>query len=127
MATAGDLNLYANQRASFNQILIFKEVENPDCCDGYTPVDIRGWTAKMQIKPTRTAAAVVTLTETAAAEGQIKIQDAPDGVFEIQIPKETMSGLDKTEYQYDLFFTDPTGFAYKILKGVFYNDLAVTE
>lgn len=125
MNQAAYLPLYTEQNADYNQQFQLRQTETPDDCnpESGSPVDIRGYTAKMQIRVSPVSDVVVELTE---VDG-IEIEDDTQGRFIVNITSEKTALLTGKKYVYDLFFTDTSGIVLKMLYGTIDNTIAVTS
>lgn len=117
--------LYTEQNATYNQQFQFRETDTPDGCgpESGVPVDIRGWTAKMQIRETTSLNVVHELTH---ADG-IEIENSDQGYFVISLPHTKTEVLTQKNYQYDLFLIDPEGVVFRLLYGPILNNTAITN
>ena len=120
---AGYLTLTIDQGADYSQVMQYAERTNEqECPTEAKPVDIRGWTAKMQIRRAIGQPVVIELTETSG----IEIEPAPNGIFTIAITKAQTMLLTAESYMYDLFFTRPDNTTEKVLYGSIIVNKAVT-
>lgn len=121
---AAFLTLSINQGESYTQVMSYREKTDEQQCESEAaPVDIRGWTAKMQIRRAIGQPVVIELTET---DG-IEIEPEPNGVFTIALTKAQTMLLTAESYMYDLFFTRPDNTTEKVLYGSIIVNKAVTQ
>lgn len=106
--------LNTEKGGDFAQLMQFTQRDNPDDCGPGLPLDIRGWTARMQIKETVESVGVIhELTET---DG-IEIENDDQGYFVISLPNAKTSVMVLPSYVHDLQFTDLTGIVIPLVYG----------
>lgn len=88
------------------------------------PVDMTGWTGRMQIRPTIDSETVT--LELTTENGGIII-DEPEGTVTIYITDEQMAGIAKSTYKYDLELETASGRVYGPLYGSFKVKAEVTR
>lgn len=102
-----DLTIY--QGSTFSQTFQWK-TGNPS-----TPVDLTGYTARMQIReriisPT----AIISLT---TENGGIVFTDSVNGQFKIEMSAETTASFSFKNGVYDIEFVSPSGFVRRLFEG----------
>lgn len=87
------------------------------------PVNLTGYSAKMQVRQFTDSAVTVELS---TANGKIVI--APGlGQINLTLTATQTAALTANTYQYDLNLTAPDGYVYKILQGAFVVNESVTN
>lgn len=121
---AGFLTIVVDQGADYSQVMSYREQTDPEqCANEAAPVDIRGWTAKMQIRKTVGSPVIIELTDT---NGGIEIENDVNGNFTINITDVQSAPLNDGPYMYDLFLTRPDTIVEKVLYGTVIVNKAVT-
>lgn len=108
-ACAGKYNVIADQGATFARLITWKDDEN-------TPVDLTGYSARMQVreKYTSTVAALSLSTPSSGIS-----LGTTNGQITLSVPASTMAALPSGEYVYDLEMVSSTGAVTRLLQGTF--------
>lgn len=102
-----DLTIY--QGSTFSQAFQWKTGNPP------TPVNLTGYTARMQIREKLTSPTpIITLT---TENGGIVITDAENGSFSLEISATDTAALSFKSAVYDLEFISPSGFVRRLFEG----------
>lgn len=116
MALAATYGLTADQGATFNQVITwFDETD--------TPVDLSGYSARMQLRLKVNSAVVLELT---TDNGRITLGGS-SGVITISVSASDMESLSPGTYSYDLEFVSPSGDVNRLLMGNFVVRSEVTK
>jgi len=78
------------------------------------PVNLTGWTAKLQVRTAPEATPV--LVEASTANGRILLGQT-NGVIDIEIPESLITALTVTEAVYDLILTSPASVPRRFIQG----------
>ena len=92
--------------------------------DKVTPIDLTGYTAKLQVR--RAHAHATVLLEASTTDGRIVIA-GPQGNISLTVPKEVTAALPAMTLEYDLFITSAAGVATRLLDGKFVVSASVTR
>ena len=114
---AGTLHLTIEQGATFNPVLTWKDQAG-------TPIDLTGYTARMQIRATVDSSTVI--HELSTANGELTLGGTA-GTITFGIPAATTAGFTFDEAVYDLELTDASGVVTRLLKGNVYLSPEVTR
>lgn len=114
MPTAGTYNILADQGATFTRTLTYLD-------NAGAPVNLTGYTAKMQVRPTIGSSTV--LVELSTANGRITLGGAL-GTIALNAPASAM-GFEAGTYVYDLEITSGANTT-RIIMGSFTNRPEVT-
>ena len=87
------------------------------------PVDLTGYSAKMQVRQFTDSSVLVELS---TANGRAVIS-AGLGQIALTLTATETAALAANTYQYDLNLTSPSGYVYKILQGAFVVNDSVTQ
>lgn len=102
-----DLTVY--QGSTFSRVFQWKS-GNPS-----VPVNLTGYTARMQIRErVNSPTSLISLT---TENNRIVITNAPQGTFELRISDADTSSLNFKNAVYDLEFVSPTGFVRRLFEG----------
>ena len=102
------------QGATFSAQLVW-EKENPAGSGTYVPVDITGYTAKMQVRKSEGSPVIIELSTT-----NLRITlGGSNGTIDLLIDAADTASLTKDKHKYDLFLTDTNGFSTKFVYGTF--------
>ena len=110
-------DLYVEQGATFKRTIRWLDKDD-------APIDIVGYTARMQIR--RTIKSEEVLVELTTENGRIVIESEP-GEFSIIMPAELTAGFEFLRAVYDLEVESPEGVVDRLLKGCVYVDREVTR
>jgi hypothetical protein len=105
--TPGLLNLTCPQGATFTKTLTWKV--------GGTPVDLTGWTARMQVRTRH--AAPETLVDIDSSAGITLGGDT--GTITVALPATATEALPAGEWRYDLELEAADGTVYRLVEGAF--------
>lgn len=121
MATIEDITV--EQYSVFDHVFIYCRplAANPDEPDPAAPVDVTGWTAKLQV---RDAQAGSVLWSASTEDGRITVGGA-DGRFRVTVPGTVTSGMTR-DGVYDLLATPPSGSPERVAQGSAFASLGVT-
>jgi hypothetical protein len=100
--------------ATFSNQLIW-QAETPPGSEIYVPVDITGYTAKMQVKKKVGAPLVLELS---TANQRITL-DPTNGILNLVVSAADTALLVPGLYRYDLDLTDQAGFVTRFIQGAF--------
>lgn len=104
---AGLYDLLIEQGANFIKDLVWR--------DGYgVPVDVVGYTARMQVRPNKSSDEVI--VEASTDNGYIVV-GPEEGTFHINIPADVTATITQTRGVYDLEVTDGGGIVTRLLEG----------
>lgn len=102
-----DLTIY--QGSTFSKTFQWKTGNPP------TPVNLTGYTARMQIRQKVTSETpIITLT---TENGRIIIRDPLEGRFSLEISAEDTAALSFKSAVYDLEFSSPSGIVVRLFEG----------
>lgn len=114
MATAGKLDLYIEQGALFQRTFQCRAE------DGFTPVDLNGWTAdgEMRRKTSITSSIPMNVSINGPTLGIIQWYMTDEETA--AIPTDPQAGPERqpTLYTYDVELTDPSGQTFRVLEGI---------
>lgn len=116
-ACAGQYNIVADQGATFSRVIIWKD-------DTGTPVDITGYSARMQVRQRYVSTSTV-LSLTSPSSG-ISL-GTTNGQIQIVVSASTMAGVDAGDYRYDLELVSGSGVVTRLLMGSFTVRAEVTR
>ena len=116
MANKYDFNV--TQGANFKPSIIWKDANG-------NPVDLTGYTAKMQVR--KEPADTSYLIELSTANSRISIPTPANGTIEFNISSADTLGLASGTYKYDLMMTDSGGVVTKLVYGAFTVDAGITR
>lgn len=110
-------NIILEPGADWDCSFILKQDDNPDPLLA-TPVDVTGYTAKMQVRSQPGAASVLgEVTHLTTASGKITV-GSTDGRFDINIKGAALATLAApADAVYDLIVTSPAGKTIRVLQG----------
>lgn len=111
----GQYDILAPQGATFNEVFTYKV--------GGTPVNLGGYTARMQVR--RTPSSSTKIVDLVSPAG-ITLGGAT-GQISIDISATTMAGIPAGKYRYDLEIISSTGTVTRLLEGVFVVTAEVTR
>jgi hypothetical protein len=114
---AGIYNFEIEQGATFSRPIAISD-------DGVAR-DLTGYTAQMQIRPTKTSQSVI--LELSTANGRIVISDPASGEMTWILDRPTTAALDFCEAFYDLLLDDGSGTTERLLEGSVTLSLGVTR
>jgi len=112
---AAEYDLKIDQGATFYKKLTWSNGDRE-------PIDLSGYTAKMEIKGVLRGKTVLTLT---TVDETIKLFS--NGVIEIFMSAEQTKLLNNKEFLYDLFLSDPSGRIINLIGGKVICNLSVTS
>lgn len=110
-AAAGLYNIVADQGSTLSRIIYYKDPAKK-------PIKLRGYTAKMQVRPTESSSEV--LLELTTENGGILLGEQ-DGSIKLSVEDTVMIDIPEGIYVYDLELIAPSAdlYVYKLLKGNF--------
>ena len=111
----GQYDILAPQGATFNEVFTYKV--------GGTPVNLGGYTARMQVR--RTPSSSTKIVDLVSPAG-ITLGGAT-GQISVDISATTMAGIPAGKYRYDLEIISSTGTVTRLLEGVFVVTAEVTR
>jgi hypothetical protein len=114
---AGKHNFLCEQGATFNPLITWRDESN-------ALVDVTGYTARMQVRPTVASTTVTTSLTT--ENGRITLGGAA-GTIELLITDEDTALLTPATYKYDLEMVSSGGTVVRLIKGNFKVDPEVTR
>lgn len=100
--------------ATFSYQLIWQK-EQPADSGIFLPVDLTGYTAKMQIRKSPGAPVILEISST---NGRLTF-DRPNGLINLVVPASVTAALPAGIYKYDLDLTDQNGFVTRFIYGNF--------
>jgi hypothetical protein len=101
MATPADHNLTVKQGQTENFTVTYVQE------DGVTPVNLTGWTARMQVRLTpQTATSIFEVTTTPTSSG-VLVVNGPTGEVAVTLEAAATALLSQLRYVYDLFVYEP--------------------
>ena len=100
--------------ATFSYQLIW-EIETPVDSNIYAPVDLTGYTGKMQV---RMSAGSPVILELSTTNGRITF-DALNGIINLVVPASVTAPIVANVYRYDLDLIDGNGFVTRFIQGLF--------
>jgi hypothetical protein len=100
--------------ANFNYDLIWQK-ENPVGSGLFVPVDLTGFSAKMQVRKNTGSPVIIELSTT---NGRITI-DAANGKITLSLSATDTAALASGMYKYDLDLTSPSSFVIRFVQGNF--------
>jgi len=120
---AGKHNFLCEQGATFDPVITWRQAANEDGTPG-DPVDVTGYIARMQVRPT-IASATVTISLT--TENDRITLGGVNGEISLLIEDEDTADLVPGSYKYDLELESAGGTVTRLLKGNFKVDPEVTR
>ena len=116
MALAATYGFTADQGATFNQVITWKDSAN-------APIDLTGYTARMQIRQKVSSSVSLALT---TENGRITLGDT-DGTITLTVSASDMTALPAGPYTYDLELVSGAGIVSRLLMGTFVVRSEVTR
>lgn len=118
-APAGLFNLVADQGSTFSRTVVWRDPAK-------TPINLGGYTARMQIRPTTSSSTVT--KELTTENGGITL-GGDNGQIVLYISDEDMINITEDKYVYDLELLGPDAstYVYKLLYGNFVVRSEVTR
>jgi hypothetical protein len=116
MALAATYGFTADQGATFNQVIVWRDSTN-------TPVDLTGYTARMQIRYKVSSSVALSLT---TENGRITL-GGTNGTITLSISASDMEDLPSGPYTYDLELETDGGEVSRLLMGAFVVRSEVTR
>lgn len=117
MATAGIYNMSMDQGATFARQFTWKnKLKNP--------VDLTGYTARMQIRPTKMSEDIILSLTT--ENGRIVLGD-DEGTINLSVSASITASLTPDKYFYDIELVSPGGVVVRLLKGSIKVNAEVTK
>lgn len=116
---AGLYDMMCEQGATFSRVITWKDA-------GSDPVDLTGYTARMQVRPTVTSD-TITLDLTSANGGLVFKTPRTLGQIEVVVSATTTAGLTPGSYVYDLELVSSTAVVTRLLQGKFTVKAEVTR
>lgn len=116
MALAATYGFTADQGATFSQVITWKDSTN-------SPIDLTGYTARMQIRQKVTSSVSLSLT----TENNRITLGGDAGTITINITSSDMSDLPAGAYTYDLELVSVSGDVSRLLMGTFVVRSEVTR
>ena len=113
---AGIYNILSDQGSTFARTLVYKDSNG-------TPIDLSGYTAKMEIRPTIGSSTLLLTLST--ANGRITLGGAA-GTITLNVASGDM-GFDPGSYAYDLEVTSGGGVTTRVVMGQFVQRGEVTK
>ena len=111
---SGKLDLYIEQGALFQRTI--------QCIgeDGFTPVDLNGWTADGEMRKTtsRTSAISLNVSINGPTLGIVQIYLTDEETAAIPCDVQNSPERQPTIYTYDVELTDPSGQTFRVLEGI---------
>lgn len=120
---AGKHNFICEQGATFNPVITWREPTAEDGTPG-DPIDLTGYSARMQVRPSVASTTVVISLTT--ENGRISLGGA-NGEIELLIEDEDTANLPPASYKYDIELESSGGVVTRLLKGSFKVDPEVTR
>lgn len=114
---AGTYNIKCEQGATFARVLNWRNADG-------SPISIVGYSAKMQVRESKAATAVV--LELSSANGGITLGGAA-GTITLSATATSTTALAIGSYVYDLELTGPDGVVTRLIEGAFLVDGEVTK
>jgi len=111
----GQYDILAPQGATFNEIFTYKV--------GGTPVNLTGYSARMQVR--RTPSSDIKILDLVSPAG-ITLGGAT-GQISVNVSAAGMAEVDAGKYRYDLEIISGSGTVTRLLEGVFYVTAEVTR
>ena len=108
MITPASLNMTIYQGSTFYKRFTWKENRRD-------PIDITGYTFRMQIRPTRDSDEVI--DEFSSASGDFYIEDATNGVFVLELSHTKTESMDFDRGVFDIECTFQDGRVSRIIQG----------
>lgn len=108
MITPASLNMTIYQGATFYKRFTWKENRRD-------PIDITGYTFRMQVRPSTDSTEVI--EEFSSATGEFYLEDAANGVFVLEIPHTETKLMDFDRGVYDIECTYFNGKVGRIMQG----------
>jgi hypothetical protein len=94
--------------------------------DGVTPLDISGWTAKMEIRKSKDSTSTLLAGPFSTNPGGFITVSGPFGQVLVDVPDETVDAFTWVVGYWDLYVTDPSGKKYCLAQGQAINELKIT-
>lgn len=116
MALAATYGFTADQGATFNQVITWKDSAN-------APIDLTGYTARMQIRQKVSSSVALALT---TENGRITLGGAA-GTIDLLVSSTDMTALPSGPYTYDLELVSGSGIVSRLLMGTFVVRSEVTR
>lgn len=116
MALAATYGFTADQGATFNQVIVWRDSTS-------TPINLTGYTARMQIRYKVSSTVAMSLT---TENGRITLGDT-DGTITLSISAADMEDLPSGPYTYDLELETGGGEVSRLLMGAFVVRSEVTR
>lgn len=114
--SAGLYKIECEQGATFQLPLVWRQANGQ-------PVDLTGWTAKMDVRKTKQSPTV--LVELSTENGRITLGGTA-GTVELEIPATITAGFEAGAYVYDLDLMNEST-VYRLIEGSFVVDGEVTR
>lgn len=105
---AGELNIVIDQGSTFVMTITLTT-------DGTTPIDITGYSARMQMRTSHGAAA--TALDLSTGGGEITLSDPTAGEYTVTVDDATTAALTPGSYVYDFESVDTGGAVTRIIEG----------
>lgn len=120
-------DLYIEQGATYRRRLVFREAdeldENGEVVPGQ-PIDLSGYSARMQVRRTQQGAVAIALNST--LDGGLHI-DGPLGQIDIHMTDEQTDVLTPKTALYDIEIESPTGDVTRLMQGKITVDPNITQ
>ena len=121
---ASTYNFTVEQGATCIREFVWNTNSTASCSTASTPVNLTGYTARMQIRETVESSTV--LYEASTTNGHLAIT-AATGTVKLTIPAATSAAWTWTKGVYDLELTSPTGVVTRLVKGTITVSREVTR
>lgn len=105
-------NSVCEQGATFARQLLWEKETSPDV---WTPVDLTGYTAKMEVRKDIGTAVIITLS---TSNSRVTLGGVV-GTIDLLISASDTNSLPIGAYKYDLELTSPSGFVTRFIEGRF--------
>jgi hypothetical protein len=115
--SAGLYKIWFEQGATFNRVLTWR---NPDA----TPIDLTGYTARMQVRPNKLSADV--LLSLTTQNGRITLGGAL-GTITLDVDATVAATISAGQFVYDLELISSAGEVTRLIEGAFVVDGEVTR
>ncbi|AWJ93853.1 hypothetical protein Sp245p_28965 (plasmid) [Azospirillum baldaniorum] len=115
---AGQYDIYIEQGATFTREIEWLQSDNT------TPVDLTGYTARMQVR--KTAKSPIVVADLSTGNGRISLTPAL-GKIKLMLTATETASLKDGEYVYDLELQSGTGVVERLLQGTFTINAEVTR
>jgi chitinase len=124
VSTAGTWNLYIEQGADWELPVTYGLQTDPDDPLTFAPVDLTGWTARMEIRQKAGGTVYATLT---SATGEITLDGANEPNIVLALDSVITLAMPKGSAAYDLDLDDGSGRQLRLLEGAVTISPAVTQ